>query len=170
MTAFSFYDDWCIVFFKDWCLYPSSHTKTQQNFFFFTSLQLPRLNVYICTALSQELVNNSSRGSAVPLSWPTLAWHCECKWSFWRTRSISRAGDRQHGKTRGKTGLARSVTGTVQTRKTLPEMDPCLVIKGPWAQCLELHFQPPKASAWPHKELTCRRAEWGRLRKEAPGT
>ena len=87
------------AFFKDLCLYPSSHTETQQKlFFFFTSLQLPRLNVYICTALSQELVNNVSRGSEVSLlahfglTLRNVSGHSGV------TRSISRAGDRQHGK------------------------------------------------------------------------
>lgn len=78
---------------------PAATRKLNKNFFFFfTSLQLPRLNVYICTALSQELVNNVSRGSEVSLlahfglTLRNVSGHSGV------TRSISRAGDRQHGK------------------------------------------------------------------------
>lgn len=86
--------------------------------------------MYICTALSQELVNNASRGSEVPLLTPFGLTLQNVSGHSGVTRSISRAGDSMW-EMRGRWALACSVTGTVQTTKTLPEMDPCLVIKGP---------------------------------------
>lgn len=128
--------------------------------------------MYICTALSQELVNNASRGSEVPLLTLFGLTLLNVSGHSGVTRSISRAGDRQHVGNERKMSTCllcdwHSADQEDTTRDGPMPGDQRSLPKWTWAQwpwrCTSNH---PRPLAWPCKELTSRRAEWGSLRRE----